>query len=187
MKSSGWGCRPHHFVHKTGPGKPLLPGMHEDGEIYNELHGETSPKILLTALQRMDSKYEFRRSEWDGHATTGNDGSCEWRHLWWDKCDDTASQRQNSKPGGLRSSTLPIDHIGFSQYWLFTSERGRNFLFLWNLNATAVDGRAIFLVEAGSFNPLTAKLFNLNFQPLEVVSRWRDPQLQVSENYSDLT
>ena len=37
------------------------------------------------------------------------------------------------------------------------------------------------------FNPLIAKLFNLNFQPLEVVSRWRDPQLQVSENYSDLT
>ena len=35
-------------------------------------------------------------------------------------------------------------------------------------------------------NPLTAKLFNLNFHPLEVVSRWRDPQLQVSENYSDL-
>ena len=38
-----------------------------------------------------------------------------------------------------------------------------------------------------SINPLTAKLFNLNFHPLEVVSRWRDPQLQVSENYSDLT
>ena len=37
------------------------------------------------------------------------------------------------------------------------------------------------------FNPLTAKLFNLNFHPLEVVSHWRDPQLQVSENYSDLT
>ena len=37
------------------------------------------------------------------------------------------------------------------------------------------------------FNPLTAKLFNPNFYPLEVVSRWRDPQLQVSENYSDLT
>ena len=27
------------------------------------------------------------------------------------------------------------------------------------------------------FNPLTAKLFNLNFHPLEIVSRWRDPQL----------
>ena len=36
-------------------------------------------------------------------------------------------------------------------------------------------------------NPLTAKLFNRNFYPLEVVSRWRDPQLQVSDNYSDLT
>ena len=36
-------------------------------------------------------------------------------------------------------------------------------------------------------NPLTAKLFNWNFHPLEVVSRWRDPQLQVTENYSDLT
>ena len=36
-------------------------------------------------------------------------------------------------------------------------------------------------------NPLTAKLFNLNFYPHEVVSRRRDPQLQVSENYSDLT
>ena len=34
---------------------------------------------------------------------------------------------------------------------------------------------------------LTAKLFNRNFYPLEVVSRRRDPQLQVSENYSDLT
>ena len=36
-------------------------------------------------------------------------------------------------------------------------------------------------------NPLTAKLFNLNFHPHDVVSRWRDPQLQVSENYSVLT
>ena len=37
------------------------------------------------------------------------------------------------------------------------------------------------------FNPLTAKLCNFNFHSLEVGSRWRDPQLQVSENYSDLT
>ena len=36
-------------------------------------------------------------------------------------------------------------------------------------------------------NPLTARLYNLNFHPLEVVSCWRDPQLQLSENYSDLT
>ena len=28
------------------------------------------------------------------------------------------------------------------------------------------------------FNPLTAKLFNLNFHPLEVVCRWRDPNFK---------
>ena len=35
-----------------------------------------------------------------------------------------------------------------------------------------------------TINPLTAKLFILNFRAFEVVSRWRDPQ--VSENHSDL-
>ena len=44
------------------------------------------------------------------------------------------------------------------------------------------------MVYTKIFNPFkTTKLFNLNFHPLEVLSRWRDPQLQVSENYSDLT
>ena len=41
--------------------------------------------------------------------------------------------------------------------------------------------------SSASLNPLPVKLFNLNFHPLEVVSRRRDPQLQVKENYSDLT
>ena len=41
--------------------------------------------------------------------------------------------------------------------------------------------------QSMSFNLLIAKLFSLNFHPLEVVSRWRDPQLQVCENYLDLT
>ena len=36
------------------------------------------------------------------------------------------------------------------------------------------------------FNPLPAKLIYLNFQPLEVVSRYRDPQPQVVEKYSYL-
>ena len=31
-------------------------------------------------------------------------------------------------------------------------------------------------------NPKSDKLNNLNFHPLEVVSRYRDPQLQVDEN-----
>ena len=35
-------------------------------------------------------------------------------------------------------------------------------------------------------NAYPAKLNNFNFQPLEVVSRYRDPQLQEAENYSQL-
>ena len=35
-------------------------------------------------------------------------------------------------------------------------------------------------------NPYPAKLINLNFHSLEVVSRFRDPQPQVDENYSHL-
>ena len=31
---------------------------------------------------------------------------------------------------------------------------------------------------------LVIKLNNINFYPLEVVSRYRDPQLQVGKNYS---
>ena len=33
-------------------------------------------------------------------------------------------------------------------------------------------------------NPLHAKLSYLNFHPLEAVSRYRDPQLQVDDNYA---
>ena len=35
-------------------------------------------------------------------------------------------------------------------------------------------------------NPYPAKLIYLNFHPLEVVSRYRDPQLRVGEKYSYL-
>ena len=35
-------------------------------------------------------------------------------------------------------------------------------------------------------NPYPAQLIYLNFHLLEVVSRYRDPQLQVGENYSYL-
>ena len=40
--------------------------------------------------------------------------------------------------------------------------------------------------KSANINPYPAKLINLNFQPLEVVSRYRDPQPQVVENYSYL-
>ena len=35
-------------------------------------------------------------------------------------------------------------------------------------------------------NSESTELFNLNFQSLEVVSRYRDPQLRVTENLCDL-
>ena len=34
------------------------------------------------------------------------------------------------------------------------------------------------------FNPKSAELQNLNFNPLEGLSRYRNPQLWVGENYS---
>ena len=52
----------------------------------------------------------------------------------------------------------------------------------WCLNTHFVPNDTNYFI-----NPLTAKLFNLNFHLLEDVSRWHDPQLQVSENYLDLT
>ena len=41
------------------------------------------------------------------------------------------------------------------------------------------------IIEA-HVNPCPAKLSNFNFNPVEVVSRYRDPQLQLCENYSYL-
>ena len=41
--------------------------------------------------------------------------------------------------------------------------------------------------DGEALTPKNAKLFNWNFHLLEVVSRWRDSQLEVSKNYSDFT
>ena len=38
--------------------------------------------------------------------------------------------------------------------------------------------------HSNQVNPLPAKAYFSKFHRLEVVSRYRDPQLQVSENYS---
>ena len=43
--------------------------------------------------------------------------------------------------------------------------------------------RPIVLIDLG-FNPYPVNYIYLNFQPLEVVSRYRDPQPQVVENHS---
>ena len=47
-------------------------------------------------------------------------------------------------------------------------------------------GNGNLQIFTNKFNPLPAELPYLNFHPLEVASRYRDPQLQVGENYSYL-
>ena len=43
-----------------------------------------------------------------------------------------------------------------------------------------------YLCCQNGINPESTELVNLNIQPLQVVSRYRDPQFQVAENYLDL-
>ena len=62
---------------------------------------------------------------------------------------------KNSLPGGLRSSTLPLCHRGFTQYCTFTSERGRNIFFLWNLNARGWMNPRSPTFQAGGSNHCT--------------------------------
>ena len=54
------------------------------------------------------------------------------------------------------------------------------------IQADLPDIKILILKTLLDFNPYPAKLIYLNFPSLEVVSRYRDPQLQVGENYSHL-
>ena len=92
-----------------------------------------------TVLQTQDSKFEPWRSEAE-HATSRS------RRLPT-ILTFTRGWRRNIfvsfKPP--RPRTEPRNgHGGSPQYWIFTSELGRNILFLWNLNARAGDEPAIF-------------------------------------------
>ena len=53
----------------------------------------------------------------------------------------------------------------------------------WKIIFNCVTVKSTYSFE---YHPHPAKLIYLNFHPLEVVSRYRDPQLQVAENYSFL-
>ena len=55
-------------------------------------------------------------------------------------------------------------------------------LFVSHLCAPFIDQHVFSLIKhLFCDNPSTTEIFNLNFQSLEVVSRYRDPQLQVTE------
>ena len=63
-------------------------------------------------------------------------------HNFYIPWDDTALQTQGSK---FKPWLSEAEHaISRSQYWIFTSERVRNILFLWNLKASVVFEPAIF-------------------------------------------
>ena len=86
------------------------------------------------------------------------------------------------------SDLLHLPHHYFWPWWSLTICLLQAINTLSTKYCTALVQVSRYLMRAQVMsNPLTSKLFNLNFHSLEVVSRWRDPQLQVSENYSDLT
>ena len=64
---------------------------------------------------------------------------------------------RNSNPGGLRPSSLRLCHGASSQYWIFTSERGNNISFLWNLKAI------VGFKPADSFNYCTRAGLEISF------------------------
>ena len=78
-----------------------------------------------------------------------------WR--WFNVATTSCAQWEDSSPGCLRPSTLHLGHGGSPQYWIITRERVRNILFLWNLNARAVDEPAssVFPCNAPGPPPLT--------------------------------
>ena len=86
------------------------------------------------------------RLNWAGRTSWG----------WWDEWDDTALHTQDSKwnLGDLRPSSLPPGHGGSPQYIIFTSERGRNILFLQDLNARV------------GFEPAISDFPRMQLQPL---------------------
>ena len=94
----------------------------------------------------------------------------EYIHLIWKNDCGSSMLQPDTWNGSLTCSCYSIQGENFdSDSQLNLKKHEKNYMFF------------------EGFNPLTAKLFNLNFHPLEVVTRWRDPQLQVSENCSDLT
>ena len=54
---------------------------------------------------------------------------------------------------------------------------------MWYIKVTVIFESDLHQAQSGHIIPYPAKLIYLNFHPLDVVSRYRDPQLQVGENY----
>ena len=74
---------------------------------------------------------------------------------WWYEWDGTALETQDSKFEPWQSEVeLVTSRSRSPQCWRFTSEQGRNILFIWNLN-TRADFEPAISDQAGSFNYCT--------------------------------
>ena len=58
---------------------------------------------------------------------------------------------QNTCPGGLRPSMLPLGLGGSPRYWIFMSEQGRKILFLQNLKGCGVQTRDLPYSKQAAF------------------------------------
>ena len=124
-----------------------------------------------------------------------------WRYSWaWPNfpaCQspqDAALQKRfpklRSRRRRLMSTMLPMIYLG-ATVSLQTSAHRKSW-FDWTLafdlkKQVYMNMYWLNTLQSWPFNSQIIQFFNLNFHPLEVVSRWRDPQHQVSENYSHLT
>ena len=64
-------------------------------------------------------------------------------------------RNRNSSPGGLRLSTLSLNHGRSPQYQIFTSERGKTFRFLETWKPEWGSNPRFPILQAGSFNHCT--------------------------------
>ena len=99
---------------------------------------------------------------------------------------------RNSNPGDLRPSSLPLSHGYSPQYWIFTSEQGRNILFLWKLNASAGFKPAISDFQSRQVKPLHQGprqawmvIYALLIESYDTSNKWLD-RAQISQLGSKL-
>ena len=76
---------------------------------------------------------------------------------------------QNLSPGGLRPSTLPLGHRSSPQYWIFTSEREKNFCFFetWTPDRLSEQGPR----KVNSINPTLVQCWATVYDAVSALSQ----------------
>ena len=98
-------------------------------------------------------------------------------HAQWLKVDSAhkaLGQQSATAVSHLWITGSGLDNTSFFRLWL-TFDKQLGVLKLYRDTMVSINATT-------ELNPLRAQLFDSNFHPLEVVSRYRDPQIQGSEN-----